>query len=183
MVSVHEVDPDGDVVSSPVTRDACALSQSLREAHPVKPERDRALRLDGFNFVARHDRRGQPPACHHQSTPCTRKNYNTGRRRGRESQAGRAHRKRSPQPPRCTLHPSALSLPVAAVSSVPKNNDGMGKRDFDLVVIGAGSGSHHATRGACGTARCPRGDDRNPGSSAGPASASAACRRERCGSR
>lgn len=120
MVSVHEVDPDGDVVFLAGDAMRARYRKSLREAHPVKPGAIERYDFDGFSFVARRVAAGSRLrlAIAPVNSMYAEKNYNTGGVVAEES--GKDARTVTVTLYHDALHPSALSLPVAAVSSVPK---------------------------------------------------------------
>jgi putative CocE/NonD family hydrolase len=117
-VSVYEVKPDGSSVFLASDAVRARYRHSLREATPVKPGAVERYDFERFTFVARRIGKGSRLrlAIGPINSMYAEKNYNAGGVIAAES--GKDARKVTVSLYHDAAHPSALSLPLAAASSV-----------------------------------------------------------------
>lgn len=117
-VSVYEIKPDGGSVFLSSDSLRARYRHSLREATPVRPGAVERYDFDRFTFVARRLGKGSRLrlAIAPVNSMYAEKNYNTGGVVAAES--GKDARKVTVTLYHDAAHPSALSLPLAAASSV-----------------------------------------------------------------
>lgn len=117
-VSVHEVKADGSVVFLAGDAIRARYRRSLREAHAVEPGAIERYDFDRFSFVARRIAKGSRLrlAIGPINSMYAEKNYNAGGTVAEES--GKDARTVTVKLYHDAAHPSALSLPLAAASSV-----------------------------------------------------------------
>jgi len=117
-VSVYEIKPDGSSVFLASDAMRARYRHSLREATPVKPGAVERYDFDRFTFVARRIGKGSRLrlAIGPINSMYAEKNYNAGGVVAAES--GKDARKVTVSLYHDAAHPSALSLPLAASSSV-----------------------------------------------------------------
>jgi putative CocE/NonD family hydrolase len=120
MVSVFEIKSDGSSVFLSSDSLRARYRHNLREAQRVKPGEVERYDFDRFTFVARRIAKGSRLriAIGPMNSMYAEKNYNTGSTVSSES--GKDARKVMVTLYHDSAHPSALSLPIAAASSVER---------------------------------------------------------------
>jgi putative CocE/NonD family hydrolase len=120
MVSVFEVKPDGSSVFLASDALRARYRHSLREAQLVKPGAVERYDFDRFTFVARRIAKGSRLrlAIGPMNSMYAEKNYNAGGTVSGES--GKDARKVTVTLYHDSAHPSELSLPIAAASSIAR---------------------------------------------------------------